>query len=366
MGKKLKAQKKTSPETAPKTINFSALIKQTNEKLSNQNFPDISLNTVKFDINPASSELEKKYNKLYISYLHDEFNFKIIKMYFNYISSSKAINPTVKDNRPFLIDFLKIITNLLMNEIDLSTMAYLLEQKVKWIKENETDLMWNHLYNVCLKAKQITSSSETFDLLINILDNKNPGFKSYYNKWLVLKKCPDKIDINLINEEYNTLMKSNYLNQNNCRFINYNEIVNKILEFSEKPVKEDKNSKKRNKRKLQNIINNEGFAPYGNNIINPGNNPDHLGNQPSLNFNPGAFPFDGGEGLNLGLGLPKQGSVDKFPPLNIPKNNQFSNPGFGQSSRNFDYYYSGNYFNLNLSKKDSSRSFMSSLNDPNN
>ena len=57
------------------------------------------------------------------------------------------------------------------------------------------------------------------------------------------KKCPDKIDISDINSVYNELMKSNYINQNRSKFINYNEAVNKILEFSEKPKKVKKGKK---------------------------------------------------------------------------------------------------------------------------
>ena len=69
-----------------------------------------------------------------------------------------------------------------MNEIDISAMVFLLENKVKWIGENETDLMWNHLYNLCLSAKNITSSKDIFDILINILNTKNPGYFAYFNK----------------------------------------------------------------------------------------------------------------------------------------------------------------------------------------
>ena len=238
MVKKLKTQKnKTSAETGEKTIDFSSLIDQTNKKLSKQNFADISVNTVNFDINPTSSDLEKKYQKKYATYLHEEFNFKIIKMFFNYISSSKIMPQEVKNNQPFIIDFLKIITNLLMNEIDISTMAYLIENHVKWLDQNETDLIWNHLYNVCLKTKQITSDNEVYDLLQNILNMKNKGFISYYNKWLKIKKVPDDVNIASINEMYNELMKSNYVNQNRSKFINYNEAVDKILKFSEKQKK---------------------------------------------------------------------------------------------------------------------------------
>ena len=355
MGKKLKIQKKNASDSNPKTIDFSSLVEQTNEKLSHQNFPEISLNTVNFTINPSGSDLEKKYHKKFIGYLHNEFNAKIIKMYFNYISSTKIIKPIIKDNRPFLIDFLKIITNLLMNEIDLSAMAYLLENKVKWIEENETDLMWNHLYNVCLKAKQLTSSNEIYTILLNLLEEKNPGFKSYYNKWVVLKKCPDKIEIIDINKIYNQLMQSNYLNQNKNQFINYNAAVDKILEFSEKTVK---NKKKRIKKTIGNknlgrdndIINNSNYM--NNNCFPKINSPQESLVPPydkifEYNYYPSLNLSNGGSYENLGL-------------LNIQRNSM------AVTSRNFSNYGNMGYPNLNMSRNESGQSFNSSMNRQNN
>ena len=353
MGKKLKIQKNKSSSDEPmKTIDFSSLINQTNQKLSNQNFPDISLNTVKFDINPNKSELEKQYKKTYITYFREEFNFKIIKMFFNYISSSKVIPQSVKDNRPFLIDFLKIITNLLMNEIDISAMVYLLENKVKWIGENETDLMWNHLYNVCLGAKNITSSKDTFDIIINILDTKNPGYIAYFNKWMKQKKCPDKIDISDINSVYNELMKSNYINQNRSKFINYNEAVNKILEFSEKPKK----VKKGKKSKKDDTNNNQTQAPNT-------NNPELTMQQipPISQYSGYGQPLsihNGGSNLNLS----NMGSSENFPIFQ----NQGTNNNLSLYKNYSNCYNNNNYFGLNLVKNDSGKSFNSNMNDQNN
>jgi len=343
MVKKLKTQKnKTSAETGEKTIDFSSLIDQTNKKLSKQNFADISVNTVNFDINPTSSDLEKKYQKKYATYLHEEFNFKIIKMFFNYISSSKIMPQEVKNNQPFIIDFLKIITNLLMNEIDISTMAYLIENHVKWLDQNETDLIWNHLYNVCLKTKQITSDNEIYDLLQNILNMKNKGFISYYNKWLKIKKVPDDVNIASINEMYNELMKSNYVNQNRSKFINYNEAVDKILKFSEKQKKVLK-PKARKLEKLDELN------------LNQGNN-----NNSGLNI-AGQFPPM--------LSLDKNNSFIKEESMNFNPNSQLDmqrNNNILSLSRNGSNYLNTGYFALNMMKVDSGKSFMSSINEQNN
>ena len=343
MVKKLKTQKnKSSAEAGEKTIDFSSLIDQTNKKLSKQNFADISVNTVNFDINPTSSDLEKKYHKKYATYLHEEFNFKIIKMFFNYISSSKIMPQEVKNNQPFIIDFLKIITNLLMNEIDISTMAYLIENHVKWLDQNETDLIWNHLYNVCLKTKQITSDNEIYDLLQNILNMKNKGFISYYNKWLKIKKVPDDVNIASINEMYNELMKSNYVNQNRSKFINYNEAVDKILKFSEKQKKVLK-PKARKLEKLDELN------------LNQGNN-----NNSGLNI-AGQFPPM--------LSLDKNNSFNQEGSMNFNPNSQLEmqrNNNILSLSRNGSNYLNTGYFALNMMKVDSGKSFMSSINEQNN
>ena len=343
MVKKLKTQKnKSSAETGEKTIDFSSLIDQTNKKLSKQNFADISVNTVNFDINPTSSDLEKKYQKKYATYLHEEFNFKIIKMFFNYISASKIMPQEVKNNQPFIIDFLKIITNLLMNEIDISTMAYLIENHVKWLDQNETDLIWNHLYNVCLKTKQITSDNEIYDLLQNILNMKNKGFISYYNKWLKIKKVPDDVNIASINEMYNELMKSNYVNQNRSKFINYNEAVDKILKFSEKQKKVLK-PKARKLEKLDELN------------LNQGNN-----NNSGLNI-AGQFPPM--------LSLDKNNSFNQEGSMNFNPNSQLDmqrNNNILSLSRNGSNYLNTGYFALNMMKVDSGKSFMSSINEQNN
>ena len=343
MVKKLKTQKnKSSAEAGEKTIDFSSLIDQTNKKLSKQNFADISVNTVNFDINPTSSDLEKKYQKKYATYLHEEFNFKIIKMFFNYISSSKIMPQEVKNNQPFIIDFLKIITNLLMNEIDISTMAYLIENHVKWLDQNETDLIWNHLYNVCLKTKQITSDNEIYDLLQNILNMKNKGFISYYNKWLKIKKVPDDVNIASINEMYNELMKSNYVNQNRSKFINYNEAVDKILKFSEKQKKVLK-PKARKLEKLDDLN------------LNQGNN-----NNSGLNI-AGQFPPM--------LSLDKNNSFNQEGSMNFNPNSQLDmqrNNNILSLSRNGSNYLNTGYFALNMMKVDSGKSFMSSINEQNN
>ena len=274
MGKKLKIlKKKESQENQKKSIDFSELLEKSELKVSQTNLENINLDPIKW-IKPektsSSKDLENNYNKYYIEYMREQFNFKIIKMFFNFIFTSKCIPIKAKDNRHFIKNFLKIIKNLLMNEIELATMAYILEEKMKWVQNQETDEIWYHIYYICLKSKELTSNDDIFNLLMDILDFNNKGFKNNYNEWNeneYSKKCNDKdISIIQINQMYKTLMISNDLNQNQGKFINYNEVVNKIMEYSEKTtkyknekkVKNDKEKIDKNKSNNNNINNNPG------------------------------------------------------------------------------------------------------------
>ena len=273
MGKKLKILKnKESQENQKKSIDFSELLEKSELKVSQTNLENINLDPIKW-IKPektsSSKDLENNYNKYYIEYMREQFNFKIIKMFFNFIFTSKCIPIKAKDNRHFIKNFLKIIKNLLMNEIELATMAYILEEKMKWVQNQETDEIWYHIYYICLKSKELTSNDDIFNLLMDILDFNNKGFKNNYNEWNeneYSKKCNDKdISIIQINQMYKTLMISNDLNQNQGKFINYNEVVNKIMEYSEKTTKY------KNEKKVKNDKEKIDKNKSNNNNNNPGN-----------------------------------------------------------------------------------------------
>ena len=261
MSKKQKIQKNKDIPEKKIEKDYSAILNASEKKLElsqQHNSVEGNLDPINWNNSDNNSstliDLEKKYHKEYVTYMREEFNFKIIKMFFNFIFTTKCIPQETKDNQPFLKTFLKIIKNLLMNEFELATMAYLLEEKLLWVQNQEPDDMWYRLYYICLKAKELTSSDEIFEILMNYLDAKNKGFKEKYSKWekneYYTKKCKDNdLKIDKINEYYKALMISNDLTQNQGKFINYNEVVNKIMEFSNKEsrVKKIKKEKKTNK-----------------------------------------------------------------------------------------------------------------------
>ena len=84
-------------------------------------------------------------------------------------------------------------------------------------------------------AKQKSSSDNSFSILLQILNQKNNGFEDSYNKWvnnIKNKKKLDTIDITKTNERFKELIKPIHLNENLKKFIDYNEIVNKIVSMS--------------------------------------------------------------------------------------------------------------------------------------
>ena len=63
-----------------------------------------------------------------------------------------------------------------MNEIELATMAYILEEKMKWVQNQETDEIWYHIYYICLKSKELTSNDDIFNPK-NVMIRTYPLFK---------------------------------------------------------------------------------------------------------------------------------------------------------------------------------------------
>ena len=267
MGKKnnnLKKEKKINKNK--EKLNISSKIHKINQKLYSKRGNNLTkINTTiifKINSNPLlQEEFEKEYNKRFLFYEKEEFNFKLITVFFNFISLSKIIPNSFKNNIYFLKEFLKIIIDLLMNEIDLVTMSLILDS-VGWIKEGSDP--WIYLYYICLYSKEKSSSKNSCLLLEQILEKNNKGFQESYNKWKNKINFINKLDKNEIiktNERFRELMKPLNLNDNESKIINYNEIVNIILSSSKKKKRLNSN---------MNISKNNSF-PYNNNnlLFNP-------------------------------------------------------------------------------------------------
>ncbi len=236
MGKKMKKQKEKESNKNKKSMNLSSLTRLTKQKITlknKQNLPKANASII-FKINENflnQNELEKQYYKRYLYFIKEEFNHKVIIMFFNYISSTTIIPIPFKNNRYFIKDFLKIIIDLLMNEIDFVTVTLLFDA-LGWIREGSDP--WIYIYYICLYAKKKSSSNDIFSKLLEILDKNNKGFKDSYNNWENNIKNKDTIGVNEANKRFRELMKPIYLNEEHQKYIDYNEIVDKILSMSNK------------------------------------------------------------------------------------------------------------------------------------
>ena len=264
MVKKVKIQKKQKEmKLIQKKLNLSSLILKVKEKMPKKSNDLTNLNTtIQFKINTIPSQkeyFEDEYNKRYLLYLREELNSKVIIMFFNFISTSKAIPISLKNNRYFLKEFLKIMIELLINEIDLVLIALIFDT-FGWIHEGEDP--WMYIYYICLSAKKKASSDNSFSILLKILGKNNSGFNDSFNKWennLMNKNRIENINISQTNEKYRDLTKPLYSNQSQHKFINYNEIVNKILLMT--------------KNKEKNTLINPEYNPMNGTLINPEYNP---------------------------------------------------------------------------------------------
>ena len=236
MVKKLKNPKK-SKEVIKENKNLSSVIKNIKTKLFSKrknNFAAINTSVVfKITSNPSLKEkFENEYHKRFLFYIKEEFSSKVVTMFFNYITTTTIIPNKFKNNRYFLQEFLKIIVNLLINEIDLVTMTLILDN-IGWINEGSDP--WLYIYYVCLFAKEKASSENSYTILTQILEKNNPGFKDSFNNWLYKINSNKKIkaiDISKTNERFRELMRPIHLNEDQKKFINYNDIVNKIVSMN--------------------------------------------------------------------------------------------------------------------------------------
>jgi len=254
-----KKREGTENEKNKKNKNLTRIFKQTKQKLLTEMNGRIgNINTaIKFKIRVVNqSEYEKEYQKRYSYYLKEEFNSNIIRMFFNFISITKVIPVSFKNNRYFIKEFLKIIIDLLINEIDFTT-ATLIFDCLGWI--NEGGDPWLYIYFICLCAKKKASSDGSYNTLLKILDSNNKGFIDNFKKWSNNSSNVKKYNqINIIktNQRYRDLMKYNNEYQKYQRFINYNELVNKIVSTSKHKEYIRQESQLNNINNINNINNN--------------------------------------------------------------------------------------------------------------
>ena len=290
------------------------------EKMKNNKNCTINLNIDKISESYDSTEME--YSKKYSRYLKEELNSKIILMILKYIKESKIFQDEQKNDFNFIFEFIIVIKNLFFNEFELSTLALFLDE-IGWTT-------WQDFYFISLTVKNKTLSDKNFSLLINILEKYNKDFKSSFDLWsknsskIIMKL--EKIDLTEINKKFSELSKNIY-DFNKKKFIDYNNLVNKIL-----------SNVKINKVKNNNEEDN-----------NPINSNQIYSNQNSINFYNNSNKIE--NSLNIdkqnSLGIQSRNSSNLF----IRSQNSIENNNISSAFVNRNL--------LDLNKKNSSLSFKS-------
>ena len=296
MEEKIKLRNSKEKLNSKKKIDLSQLNQRAKLKtsfLDNNDLEKVS-NQIKFNIKKEQflqENFEKKYLKKYYKYINKEFNSKIISMLFNYISRYDIIPIPFKNSQDFVIEFLKIIQTLLINEIELVVITLIFDKI--GLADKGLDF-WKYIYFICLASKKISSSGKYYIILLRILNKYNSGFNAAYNIWINnsnIKKILENIKIYKINERFKELRQPNNITVNQKNFINYNEIAKKIAIMGQQKDYKEKNNL--NLNILNNIQSNS----------NIGSNINYLPNsqaQGNLNISFESIPF-----LNY-LSLPKK------------------------------------------------------------
>jgi len=250
----------TENEKNKKNKNLTRIFKQTKQKIFTEMNGGIgNINTtIIFKIKSVNqAEYEKEYQKRYSYYLKEEFNSNIITMFFNFISMTKVIPVSFKNNRYFIKEFLKIIIDLLINEIDFTTVTLIFDC-LGWI--NEGGDPWLYIYFVCLCAKKKASSDGSYNTLLKILESNNKGFIDNFKKWSnnsSNEKKYNQINIIKTNQRYRDLKICNNKCQKYQRFINYNELVNLIVSASKHKEYNQQVSQLNNINNINNNVSNK-------------------------------------------------------------------------------------------------------------
>ena len=212
-----------------KARDLSLLKNKRNREITSKISRDLDLknsnikNTVSFPI-----KFDKVYRTKYRYYINEELNSELLLMLFKYINISDIISISIKNNIYFIKEFIYIMYNLLIDNVDFVIITLILD-KIGWVNEGQEP--WKHIFYICLTVKIMTSTDSYFLKSRNKINKLNKKFLQNYRKWkknfnidIIIKN----IKLTNINKRYKEFKHHIYLNQYYKKYINYNEIAKEI------------------------------------------------------------------------------------------------------------------------------------------
>ena len=196
-----------------------------NDKIKNEMFK-ITINNK--DVFNKSKE--DNYKKLYQEYFLSDFNPKCLLFVNRIISESKTLSPEIQTTNQLHKILVSIMKKLMLNEYELTLFSIILENYVL-INENKYSIE-TILYLIGLKVKELTTDYISIILEQIKKEKDDIDIESIYYNWK--DGIDDKIKLisfKSINREFKKLkMPYNSYCKNN--YIDYNNIVDKILKMS--------------------------------------------------------------------------------------------------------------------------------------
>ena len=186
-------------------------------------------------------------------------NSNIILMLHNYIS----LNKNIQNKKDFTDNFMNVIKNLSINEIELAYMTIILD-KIESTDINKEALK-NLLY-IGLASKMKLCPDNPQNIINEIEKNKNNNnkFKDTFNEWMnnsnIIKILNDNISD--VDKRFRKLKNPLDINVHKKLYINYNETINKIVPNINKEDKMDINLVSKincNNNNINNINTNKFF-----------------------------------------------------------------------------------------------------------
>ena len=193
-----------------------------NEKIKNQ-MKKISLIKTKLSD-------DEKYEKQYQEYLLTEFNTNCILFLTRILSDSKIFNSEFQNTKNIHKILMNVIKTLMLNEYELTLFSILLDN-INIINKTKYSLDII-LYLIGLQIKELTSDNISIILKHLKFENKEIEFENIYNTWK--KELEDKtklLTLKQINYKFK-MLKRNFNPYCKFNFIDYNNIVDKILTMS--------------------------------------------------------------------------------------------------------------------------------------
>ena len=185
-----------------------------------------------------SDEVHKEKN--YSDYITDIFNSKIIYMLIVYMNKNKEKLKYYKyDIEPnFFNNFIHLIKELNINEIELAYMTLLLD-KLGWTFNNMDH--WTYFYLLGIHTKKIVTGEYASDEYLDSKEDMRDKYTIFVNDDNVENLENNKIKTQEINLRYKELNKpiNSYCRKN---FINYTSVADKIVRLSQPYRKESKES----------------------------------------------------------------------------------------------------------------------------